>query len=376
MVRLRESTSACGFAFGVASVLLALLPWPGRVLAQSAAQSAASGAIRTPLGETIYWSRFHDSGWKAMGKGWYDTAEREFTTAIRIAKRPEMGDSRVLARSYSSLAWALQKQGRNAEAEPLARWALETREARFGANAEPVARSLNQMATIYLALGRFNQAEPLLRRVLAMNKVASTTIDRGRVVPLDASKSTIMLQEQAQSESLLGLGYVVQRRFAEAEAEFARAVALREASQGSKHPETGDELNNLAWARLEQGKLAEARPTMEKSLDILEQGRGVQDPSVARALDGLARIDAGQNDLSAAETKYLRLIAIYESLGTGQESRLNDGLKRYADLLDRMGRSGEAGRVRDRLPRPRPAGEAKSGAPKPGAPAIPDRGRS
>ncbi len=374
MVRLRASASVGGFASAL--LALVLVPWSSPVRAQS----SAAEAVRTPLSETVYWGRFHDAGWRAMNKGWYDTAEREFGSAIRIAKRPEMGDSRVLARSYSSLAWALQKQGRNAEAEPLARWALETREARFGANAEPVARSLNQVATIYLALDRFNQAEPLLRRVLAMDKVASTTISLGGVIPMDASKSLTMIQEQAQSESLLGLGYVTQRRYAEAEADFARAVALREASQGSRHPETGDELNNLAWARLEQGKLAEARPSMEKSLDILEQSRGVQDPSVARTLDGLARIDAEQNNLPAAEAKYLRLIAIYEKLGPVQEPRLNEGLKRYADLLDRMGRPGEAGRVRGRslksIGNAKADGNGNFITPKIPTQVIPSRGRS
>ena len=62
-----------------------------------------------PLDNHIDWMAFHDSGWKAMNKGWYDTAEREFLAAIRVARRPSMNDPRLLARSYSSLAWSLQK---------------------------------------------------------------------------------------------------------------------------------------------------------------------------------------------------------------------------------------------------------------------------
>lgn len=317
-----------------ASIILSVSPVPAQVQPSKPTRSAAAAAIRNPLSDHVDWMSMHEAGWRAMGKGWYDSAEREFTAAIEIAKRPGAIDPRLLARSYSSLAWALQKQGRNADAEPLAKWALETREANFPANAEPVARSLNQMGTLYLALNRTAEAEPLLRRVVAM----------------DGAKSIPLKQEQAQSESLLGLTLVAQRRYAEAEGNFARSVALREASQGSRHPETGDELNNLAWARIEQGKLTEARPPMEKSLAILEQNRGVQDASVARALDGLARIDAEQNDLPAAEAKSLRLIAIYEKLGPSQQTRLNDGLKRYAALLDRMGRAADASRVRSRLP--------------------------
>ena len=189
------------------------------------------------------------------------------------------------------------------------------------------------MATIYLEQGRFPEAEPLLRQVVAMDPASQVTFR----------------QEQAQSESLLGLGLASQRLYARAEIEFTKAVALREASQGSRHPETGDELNNLGWTRIEQGKLAEARATMEKSLDILEQTRGVQDVSVARVLDGLARIDAEQNRLGDAETKYRRLITTYEAAGPDQKSRLDDGLKRYGELLDRMGRPADSAQVLARL---------------------------
>ena len=325
-------------------ILLSIGQASAQVPSTRPTRAAAAASIRNPLSDHVDWMSLHEAGWRAMNKGWYDIAEREFAAAIRVAKRPGASDPRLLARSYSSFAWALQKQGRNADAEPLAKWALETREANFPANAEPVARSLNQMATLYLALNRTAEAEPLLRRAVAM----------------DAGTSITMKQEQAQSESLLGLTLVTQRRYAQAEGDFTRSIALREASQGSGHPETGDELNNLGWACLEQGKLVEARASLEKSLKILEQGRGVQDPSVARVLDGLARVDAEQNDLSAAEAKYLRLIAIYEKLGSGQQTRLNDGLKRYANLLDRMGRSADAGQVRGRLPSPN--GKIKAGA--------------
>ena len=289
-----------------------------------------------------------------MARGRSDLAEREFAAAVRIAQRPGLNDSRMLARSYSALAWSMQEQGRYGEAEPFARWALTTREARFGPQGEPVARSLNQMAMIYLATNRFPIAEPLLRRVIAM----------------DGGLSQVIELEQAQSESLLGLGLVAQRRYAEGELAFTRAVAIRKDSQGLKSPELGDELNNLAWAQIEQGKRTEARPLMDQALKILRQTRGDNDPTVARALDGLARIDAEENKLAEAELKFQRLIPIYERNGVSQRSRLDDALKRYADLLDRVGRTDDAAHARARLtnfrtPAPTPApNEAEFTSPK------------
>ena len=188
------------------------------------------------------------------------------------------------------------------------------------------------MAMIYLATNRFNAAEPLLRLVIA----------------LDGGTSEVIQQEQAQSESLLGLGFVAQRRYAEAEFAFNRAVMIRRELQGSKHPELGDELNNLAWAQIEQGKFVEARPSMVEALKILRISRGDKDLTVARALDGLARIDISQLKLTEAELKFQRMVVVFESLDAAQQAQLGDGLKQYADLLDRLGRADEASRIRSR----------------------------
>ena len=294
--------------------------------------SSLSGSSHS-INDILDYSSLYDSGWRMMAKGRFNAAEREFVAAVRIAQRPSLNDSRMLARSYSALAWSMQEQGKDIEAEPFARWALSTREAQFGLQGEPVARSLNQMAMIYLSTNRFPLAEPLLRRVIAMDGGLSLAIEL----------------EQARSESLLGLGLVAQRRYAEGELAFNRAIVIRTDAQGLKDPELGDELNNLAWAQIEQGKLSEARPVMDRSLKILRQNRGDNDPTVARALDGLARIDTEENKLAEAELKFQRLIPIYDRNGVAQQSRRDDALKRYADLLDRVGRRDDATRARAKM---------------------------
>ena len=328
-------TPVCPRWIAPALLICALVDFTPEASGQSLSRSMP-GNLAGPLDNHLDWMTFHEYGWRAMRNGWYDTAQREFTSAIQVARRSTMNEPRILARSYSSLAWAIQKQGRAREAEPLARWALDTRLALFEANAEPVARSLNQVATIYLEQNRFAEAEPLLRRVIAMKSSGQDTINL----------------EKAQSESLLGLSLAAQRRYAEGEAEFSRAVALRITSQGAKHQETGDELNNLAWSQIEQGKLVEGRASMDKALQIITQNRGESDPSVARALDGLARIDMEQKDLGAAEAKFRRVIAIYDQPGLAPDGLIKDALKRYADLLDQMDRRDDAKKVRGRLATP------------------------
>ena len=89
-----------------------------------------------------------------------------------------------------------------------------------GADLAAVAQSLNQLATLYYDLGRFAEAEPLLRRAVeAQDKAA-------RPDPL----------EQARSQTLMGLLLVAQRRYAEAEPHFLKAIALREKAQGPRTP--------------------------------------------------------------------------------------------------------------------------------------------
>ena len=114
----------------------------------------------------IDWTAYNRAGWRAIGKGWYDTAEHEFLSAIKAAKRPSLkSDLRLMARSYADYAWALQLQGRHADAEPLAKWAVATREATLESGANPVAQSLNQLATLYYETSRYREAEPLLRKL-------------------------------------------------------------------------------------------------------------------------------------------------------------------------------------------------------------------
>ena len=168
------------------------------------------------------WLAYNRAGWRAINKGYYDTAEHEFLAAIKAARRPSLDDARLLARSYADYAWAIQKQGRHAEAEPLARWSLTAREALMEPDAPAVAQTRNQLATLYYELGRFAEAESLLHRAI-----------EGQ-----AKSRKVNALEHARSQTLMGLLLVAQRRYVEAEPFFAKAVNLRDKAQGPAHPET------------------------------------------------------------------------------------------------------------------------------------------
>ena len=253
----------------------------------------------------------------------YEIAEREFYAAVNAAKRPSIVDDvRLLARSYADYAWASSLQGRHSEAEPLARWALARPRSSCSNPRRPSTQTLNQLATLYYEVGRFPEAESLLKRAIE-------TQDK-------APKPN--LRELSRSQTLMGLQLIAER-FAEAEAYFLQSIRLRERSLGASDPETGDSVNNLAWTYHEQGKDDQARPLFERALKIFEQSRGPTDPSAAHVLDGLAQIQARESEPEEAEAKYLRAIGIWDEQAPGGNVSLLQVLKHYSDLLEKLGRA-------------------------------------
>jgi tetratricopeptide (TPR) repeat protein len=148
---------------------------------------------------------------------------------------------------------------------------------------------------------------------------------------------------------MMGLLFVAQRRFAEAEPFLLQAIRIRERSLGASHAETGDAVNNLAWAYHEQGKDDEARPLFERALKIFEQSRGPLDPSVAHVLDGLAQIQARESEYEEAEAKYLRAIAIWDEQAPVGNISLLLLLKHYAELLEKLGRVSDLVKIKARI---------------------------
>ena len=76
------------------------------------------------------------------------------------------------ARLLNQAGYYLRKRARYQEAEPLCRRALAICESALGANHPYTATSLNNLAELYHAQGRYAEAEPLSRRALAINESA------------------------------------------------------------------------------------------------------------------------------------------------------------------------------------------------------------
>ncbi len=185
--------------------------------------------------------------------------------------------------------------------DPLAAHARATAERGDAANiAEPPARLMNQLALLLQGKARYAEAEPLLRRTLAINEAS-----RGMEHPI-------------VSTCLNNLGELlkVTNRLAEAEPLYRRALTIDERSYGLDHPEVATDLRNLGGVLRATGRLAEAESLVRRALAIDERSYGVDAPEIGIDLNNLAALLQETNRLVEAEPLFRRALAIGErSLG-------------------------------------------------------------
>jgi len=103
-----------------------------------------------------------------------------------------------------------------------------------------------------------------------------------------------------------------QGKYGEAEGLFKRVLAIREKALGSRHPDVGQTLHNLAFAYTNQGKYTDAEGLYKRALVIREKALGTSHPDLAQTLNNLALVYRAQGKYSEAEGLFERALAIRE----------------------------------------------------------------
>ncbi len=193
----------------------------------------------------------------------------------------------TMARLYVAL-------GLYEDAEPLLERALAVRAAQAEAQREPdaaaVARARAELGAVRVSLARYEDAEPLLVASLAELRA----LDEEDPAELD------VLSNLAQLELLRG-GY-------ERSIELAReALALSRRALGDEHPDTLVRMNNLAGAYLSLGRLDEARPLFAEAYRAMS-ARAPAHPDTLKCLNNLALVERRSGRLDAAEELYAALL--------------------------------------------------------------------
>jgi tetratricopeptide (TPR) repeat protein len=132
--------------------------------------------------------------------------------------------------------------------------------AQFGINHTSYAYILNLLATVYLTQEKYDEAEGLYRRAMAI---------REKVLGDDHP-------DVAHTLTNLSLVYSLQRKFAAAEEVLRRALEIQEKALGENDVTVAMTLGHLASACLAQGKRQEADALHERGKFILDNALGVK----------------------------------------------------------------------------------------------------
>ena len=215
-------------------------------------------------------------------------------------------DMQVAARSYASLA-ALDP----ARAADYYAKAIAAQEKDTGPDHPRIALLLNRLALALEEKQNYGQAEPLLRRALAIQRkalgpshdTATTLINLGSLLQnLKRSeeaerveREAIGILEQGSPQSVeLAAAYTnladllsPRKDFAPAVALLRRSIAIDEAVYGTGDPEVAADLTNLGELLKEHGQNAAARAALDRALAIYEARFGPESPQARGVRESL-----------------------------------------------------------------------------------------
>ncbi len=225
------------------------------------------------------------------------------------------------ARLTSDVAALYFVKARLQEAEPLMRRVLAIDEQAYGPEHPHVAIRLNNLAVLLNARGRLLEAEPLMRRTLAIVEQAY-----GARHPKVAIRLNNLAQLLKETD-----------RLSEAEPLMRRALSIDEQEYGPVHPKVAIRLNNLTQLLQATNRHLDAEPLMRRAVLIDEQEYGPGHTKVAVRLHNLARLLQDASYFSEAEPAMRRALVIFARTLSLDHPKTETVLSNYRALLHGMG---------------------------------------
>jgi CHAT domain-containing protein/Tfp pilus assembly protein PilF len=256
--------------------------------------------------------------------------------------------------------------GKLKEALPLSEGCLDIYTRELGPEHYLVATAIENLASIYSAMGNTDKAEPLIKQAIALyekiEKIEGTdspAVARSlNVLGLvlrhkgDSAGSRAALErsvhifETALGPSgpdaawpLMNLGSLswANGDYSTAASFYSRAAALREAALGPDSPLTADAKANLGSMFMQMGELEKAEPLMKYALSVAERVNGLEDPKVARLTSNLGNLYLKKGDYLQAEQSFRRAMTIYEKALGPADYRVGQALERLAAVYSAKG---------------------------------------
>ncbi|HEV7782438.1 MAG TPA: CHAT domain-containing tetratricopeptide repeat protein [Chitinophagaceae bacterium] len=164
-------------------------------------------------------------------------------------------------------------------------------------NTNAAAYSLNNLALVQKAIGKYSEAEQSYQQSLGIYRAAGKTNHPDYTNPLNN----------------LGELYRTMGRLQEAVYAFEEVIELRKKLMGTDHPNYANAVNNLALVEFAIGMYPEAEKHLLECRDIYKKTLGEKDKFYANSLNNLASVYKAQGKLSKAEETYKECLRIYKA---------------------------------------------------------------
>jgi tetratricopeptide (TPR) repeat protein len=209
-------------------------------------------------------------------------------------------------------------------ARPLLDRAVSTRHRLKDTDPEDLSESLNHLADLQMIQAEYEAAEKAYREAAAQ-QAAQPKSRRGQI---------------ALANSLFGLGIVLDRqgRYKDAQRSYRDALTLQQQLYGQTHGDIARTLKELAQAINDDGDLNAAIPLMQKAVAMQRTLRGAAPhPDLADSINDLGQLLEDNGDYDQAERLYLESIAMDRRLYGDKHAKIADGLNNLAIVLQDKG---------------------------------------
>jgi tetratricopeptide (TPR) repeat protein len=233
--------------------------------------------------------------------------------------------TRLTIRASVARADVVRKRGHLDEAAVATRAALDEAERCLPPDDLLVAEALNALGVICKFAGRFDEAEPLYRRALAI-------VEAGGGGPDHLATLLHNLGGLAHSRGDFATGEPLARR----------SIELRQAAWTALHPAVA--ADREAWGGLLEGlgRLPEAEQAYRESLQVFEATLGPESLEAASSLSALASVEHSLGRREDALANYRRALAIREAKLPPSHFDLGITLNNLGMLLGELGRGDDA----------------------------------
>ena len=277
-----------------------------------------------------------------------------------------VGDEEVDLASASEMnlqVLELYREGRFAEALPMAKAVLAIQERVHGSLHLGTAAALNNLAAVLQGLGDLSQALTHMERALAiredllgpdhlttalcLNNLGNLLREMGdyrrardcleRAIPVLRELLGDEHSQTAVSLQILGGVLMEMGDLSGALECLELSLAIREEVLGAMHPDTAQALNNLGLLYMEAGDFVRARTCLERALAINEIVLGPEDPVTATTLGNLGSLLLSVGDHALAKVYSERSLAIKEDATVSSKLDIAVDLNNLGVLNQRMG---------------------------------------